>query len=292
MKPTRLLLLLFCISVYSSTYSQELDKSTTVSVFAGIMNYQGDVKPDNFTMDHSNLATGITVRKPINRWFSIRAGFNVGKITAADYWNTEDLKPRNLSFTTTIKEAYAGLEITILDISTSRFTPYVYAGLAVFHFNPWTKDDHEVKTYLKPLSTEGQGLSEYPEQKPYNLTQICIPFGGGARFLVTDGLSLGIELNQRKSFTDYIDDVSGSYVDRDVLFQEKGYKAVQLAYRADELPGGRPIFPAHGEKRGTPTEMDWYYFVGLTVEAKLSKIGGVFKFNHGSYTMRCPRRLY
>ncbi|MBC7872836.1 MAG: outer membrane beta-barrel protein [Ferruginibacter sp.] len=291
MKPFSLLPVILSIFICHQSHAQELDKSATISLFTGVMNYQGDVKPDNFTIDHSNLAVGISIRKPLNRWFAVRGGVNMGKISAADRWNSEDLKARNLSFTTTIKEAYLGLEISVLDMSAGRFTPYVYGGIAVFHFNPWTNDKNGTKTFLKPLSTEGQGLSQYPDQKPYNLTQLCLPFGGGARFAVNDGLSVGVEFNQRKSFTDYIDDVSSHFVDRDALLQEKGILAVELAYRSDELPGGRPLFPAHGEKRGTPSQMDWYYFFGLTMEMKLSNFGGILKNNRSVANQRCPRNV-
>jgi hypothetical protein len=75
------------------------------------------------------------------------------------------------------------------------------------------------------------------------------------------------------------------------LLREKGPKALELAYRADELPGGRPIFPNHGDKRGTPTQMDWYYFLGITLEAKLNAIGGLFKFDKSGYSQKCPRNV-
>ena len=282
---------MLCICIGISSQAQELDKSATFSLFSGGMNYQGDLKPKTFTIENSSPAIGFSIRKPLNRWFSLRGGFNTGTIKAADAWNNEDLKVRNLSFTTTIKEAYIGLEVAILDISSGRFAPYMYGGIAVFHFNPWARDNNGVKTYLKPLSTEGQGLSAYPDSKPYNLTQICIPFGGGFRFAITDGLNIGLEFNQRKSFTDYIDDVSGNYVERDDLLREKGIKAVELAYRADEIPGGRPIFPSHGDKRGTPSEMDWYYFFGATMEVKLSSFGGLFKHTKSVANQRCPRNI-
>ena len=218
----------------------------------------------------------------------------MGKIEAADRWNRDYLKSRNLNFTTTIKEAYAGLEITLPGIANSRLTPYVYCGIAVFHFNPWAYDNNGKKTFLKPLSTEGQGLAQYPEQHPYNLTQLALPFGGGVKFAITDGTTIGVELSQRKSFTDYIDDVSSHFVDRDILLQEKGAKAVELAYRADELPGGRPMFPANGDQRGTPSEMDWYYFLGLTFETKLSSLGDIFSLNGNKAvaSQRCPRINY
>jgi hypothetical protein len=73
--------------------------------------------------------------------------------------------------------------------------------------------------------------------------------------------------------------------------QEKGAKAVELAYRADELPGGRTFFPQHGDQRGTPSEMDWYYFVGLTLEMKLNQVGSIFQFQKGVASQRCPRNL-
>lgn len=285
--------LLVILFVYSGTSlkAQELDKSATIALFAGGINYQGDLQPNSLQFQHSKFAAGLIFRKPLNRWFTARAGISSGTIDAADKWNRDDLKSRNLSFSTVIKEAYLGLEINVLDMSAGRFTPYIYGGLAVFHFNPYAYDKNGVKTYLKPLSTEGQGLPQYPEQKPYQLTQICMPFGGGIKFALSDGLNIGLEFSQRKSFTDYIDDVSTNFIDGSVLQQEKGAKAVEMAYRADELPGGRPNFPVHGDQRGTPSEMDWYYLFGATVEMKLSSLGGVFKNNRTVASQRCPRNV-
>lgn len=260
----------------------------TLSLFTGAINYQGDLNPSSFKFSHSHFAGGVIIRKPLSRLFTLRAGATIGTIEAADKWNRDYLQPRNLSFTSTVKEAYAGLEITIFDMATKRFTPYLYGGIAVFHFNPWTLDNQRSKTYLKPLSTEGQGLPNYPEQKPYNLTQLAIPFGGGFKFAVSDAVSVGIEFSQRKTFTDYLDDVSSHYVDRNVLLQAKGAKAVELSYRGDELPNGRLLFPAHGEQRGTPSEMDWYYFFGLTMEFKLS---GLFQSSRSVKSQRCPSRF-
>lgn len=282
------------LSLFSSTFltaQEEVDKSATISLFTGLMNYQGDLNPTSFKFSHSNFAGGIIIRKPLGRLFTVRAGVNIGTITAADRWNRDYLQQRNLSFTTTVKEAYAGLELTVLDFASKRFTPYLYGGVAVFHFNPWTKDNRGTKTYLKPLSTEGQGLPQYPSQKPYNLTQLAIPFGGGLKFAVSDGFALGVEFSQRKTFTDYLDDVSSHYVDRDVLLQAKGVKAVELSFREPEIPNGRTLFPAHGEQRGTPSEMDWYYFFGLTMEFKLNSLGGIFKNNKSVASQRCPTRF-
>lgn len=292
---TRLTLLtaIACILSFSPAHSQEFSKDASIVVFTGLMNYQGDLNPNSFTYRHSMFAAGLFARKPLTRLFALRAGFVMGEIKAGDHYNRDYLKKRNLSFFTSVQELHAGFEITLTDIPVRKLTPYIYAGIAVFHFNPWAYDLQGNKTYLKPLSTEGQGLPEYPKQKPYQLTQLSLPFGGGIRYAVTDAITLGLEISQRKSFTDYIDDVSTHYVDQQVLLNAKGSKAVEMAYRANQVGG--PGYPSHGEQRGTPSEMDWYYFFGTTVEIKLNRIGDLFKSKEAhvrSYQTRCPKNVW
>lgn len=290
MKNTLLVVLVFtCIHARS----QEFSKQASISIFTGGINYQGDLNPNSFTLRHSHFAVGATLRKPLNRWFTLRVGFITGTIEAADRYNRDNLKQRNLSFFTNLSEAHVGLELTVLDISSNRFTPYMYGGIAVFHFNPWTYDNNGNKTYLQPLGTEGQGLP-MSKQKPYELTQVALPFGVGLKYALNDAINIGIEFSQRKTFTDHLDDVSGNYYDEDALLQARGLKAVELAYRGNELPGGSS-YPVHGEQRGTPTEMDWYYFVGTTFEIKLNAISTLFRGRnntmHGTYNQRCPRNV-
>ena len=292
MKRPYILPVVICLCIFNSLHAQQQDKFATFSLFTGAMNYQGDLKPNAFTTAHSCFTAGVSIRKPLNTFLSVRGGVNIGKIQAADEWNSDDLKSRNLSFTSTIKEVYIGLEVSAPGIMGGLITPYLYGGIGLFNFNPWSYDNSGNKTYLKPLSTEGQGLSSYPNQKPYKLTQLCLPFGGGFRVAISNSINIGIEFNQRKSFTDYIDDVSSSYVDRTVLLQEKGSKAVELAYRTDELPGGRPFFPSNGEKRGTASQKDWYYFFGFTSAFKLNTFSSIFKHKKSIPTMRCPRKVY
>jgi hypothetical protein len=269
--------------------AQEFDKSVSLLVFTGTLNYQGDLKPNSFTLSHASPAFGAGLKKPLSKWLALTAGVMSGRIEAADKWNRDYLKPRNLSFTTSLQEAFTALEINMPGVVSGKIVPYMYAGVAVFHFNPYTYDKNNVKTYLKPLSTEGQGLSQYPDRKPYRLTQFALPFGGGLRYVISDALRIGIEMSQRKTFTDYLDDVSADYVDANILLAAKGAKAVELSYREDEVPNGRPFFPAAGEQRGTPSEMDWYYYTGLRMEIKLNSIGGIFRKPVAS--QRCPRNL-
>ncbi|HMK17862.1 MAG TPA: DUF6089 family protein, partial [Chitinophagaceae bacterium] len=222
-------------------------------------------------------------------------GFAIGQIDAADHYNRDYLKTRNLSFKSTIKEVSIGLEASLLDLSTSHFTPYVFGDAVFYHFNPWAYDVSGNKVFLNPLSTEGQGLSQFPEQKPYKLTQIALGFGFGARYAINENINIGVEMIQRKTFTDYLDDVSSIYVDKNVLLQAKGAKAVEMAYRGDEITGGLP-YPNHGDKRGTPSEMDWYYFFGVNFEIKFSAFAQLFKVfkpenSSALHFTRCPRSV-
>jgi hypothetical protein len=105
-------------------------------------------------------------------------------------------------------------------------------------------------------------LPGYP-QKPYSLTQLAIPFGGGIKYNISDKVGLAFEVGLRKLFTDYLDDVSGNYADPNELMAAKGQQAVELSYREDELPNGDLNYPVKGETRGNPKYKDYYYFTGL-----------------------------
>jgi hypothetical protein len=293
LKTTASLLICF-ISLPAFSQDDEFPTNPSIAVSAGFLNYQGDLNPNSFSIGHSNFAAGITLRQPLSRWFTARAGFMMGQLEAADQYNRDYLQARNLSFFTSIKEFHAGLEISLLDITKTRFTPYLFGGVAVFKFNPWAYDNSGNKTFLQPLSTEGQGIEDFPSQKPYKLTQVALPFGIGIKYACSDNVMIGFEFSQRKTFTDYLDDVSSFYVDRAKLEAARGSKAVEMAYRGIPSSNASASYPTHGEQRGTPSEMDWYYFGGLNIEVKLSAIGDLFR-NMGSrdrsYMQRCPKPL-
>jgi hypothetical protein len=287
-------LILIVLVCYFSACTQEFDTSPTIGLLAGAMNYQGDLKPNSFTFQHSNLILSLILRKPLSRWFAVRAGATIGKVEAADRYNRDYLQRRNLSFTSGVKELFALLEADVLDISTKKFTPFAYGGIVLYHFDPYTLDANNNRVYLQPLSTEGQGLPGYPDRKVYKLTQFAAAFGGGLRFAFTDCTSIALEFSQRKTFTDYLDDVSTSYIDRNALLAAKGQLAVDLAYRGDEAHNPSP-YPPDGEQRGTPSEMDWYYFMGISADIRINclkeKLSGLFslqKMSRARQYKRCP----
>ena len=105
---------------------------------------------------------------------------------------------------------------------------------------------------------------------------------------------MALEFTQRKTFTDYLDDVSTSYIDENTLLATRGQQAVNLAYRGDEVNPSW-IYPPDGEQRGTPTEMDWYYFIGMSVDVKIGCLKEKFSVllnlgnrNKRRFYKRCP----
>jgi hypothetical protein len=255
-----------------------------VNIAGGIANYSGDLQSKAFTFDQSFFSFGAGVQYDITRNLSAISNIMILKVGASDQYNKPDLVFRNLSFQNNITEWNLLGEYTFLDITQKNFSPFLFAGIAVFHNNPYAYDTLGQKTYLKPLSTEGEGLAQYPGQKPYNQTQFSIPFGGGIKFRISESVVLAWELGFRKTFTDYIDDVSTFYVDKTVLQNAKGPIAVEMAYRANELKGGDQTYPVSGTKRGSSKYDDIYYYTGIRISIALIN----YKM-YGRGKTDCPR---
>ncbi|MCG7858399.1 DUF6089 family protein [Flavihumibacter sp.] len=268
-----------------------------ITGFGGISNYQGDFQEKRLTTNQSHGAFGLGVQYDVNGHVSIRSGLVYGRISGDDKLNKqEDLRLRNLSFNSRLLEGNLMAEFRLFDLDEKRFTPFVFAGLGVFGFDPYTYDTLGQKHYLQPLSTEGQGLSAYPDLKPYKRVQLTLPFGAGLRFRVNEQVTLGYEIGLRKTFTDYLDDLSKRYVDQAVLLAERGPKAVELAYRSGELKDGNPVYPVEGTVRGGEDVKDWYYFQGITIGFRLGTGSGgggsLFNRSKGGKQLDCPRNVY
>ncbi len=242
-----------------------------VDVFAGTSNYQGDMMEKRYSMRNAKMVLGLGGSYVFNGHFRARALISLAKLGANDKYSVEPtLVARNLNFSTSLSELSLTVHYDLLDLDYFKFTPYLFGGIAVFHFNPYTYDSVYGKVFLKPLSTEGQGLSAYPERKPYALTQISFPVGAGIRFRVNDDIAIAWEIGLRKTNTDYLDDLSTTYVDQAYLLSQKGQQAVDLAYRGDELKNNPGVYPQDGTVRGGAVYKDWYYFSGVTATFKVN----------------------
>jgi uncharacterized protein DUF6089 len=266
------------------SFSQRLH----LNLFGGFANYQGDLQEKFFTLDQSNGAFGAGLKYDLTSHLSLRTGLMYGKVSADDKKNKPSLQMRNLNFQSKIVEGNLLLEYNLFDLDEKRFTPYAFAGIALYHFNPFSYDSMGTKIFLHPLSTEGQGISGYDDRKPYKLTQFSIPFGGGLKLRVSDNVVIAYEIGLRKLRTDYLDDASTTYVDPVLLFAAKGPKAVEMSYRGDEVKNGDPNYPAPGTVRGSAKQKDLYYFQGISINIGINTANGA---RPGRSRLDCPNKV-
>jgi len=163
------------------------------------------------------------------------------------------------------------------DDVTARLRPYGVIGLGLFHFNPQGSYRNQYGDVswvdLQPLHTEGQGFPEYPDRKPYKLTQMNIPIGVGIKYFLSENLNLSFEIVHRKTFTDYIDDVSTRYVDPTLFAKYLSPSQAAIAVAMSNKSAQGYNTPGYGTnaKRGDPTQNDAYF----TAQFRLGiRIGG------------------
>jgi hypothetical protein len=254
----------------------------------GIANYQGDLQAKRVTFKQAKFLGSLGAQYDLSEHFTARTYFTLSSLKADDKKGTTNMQLRNLNFSTKLFEWELGVQYNILSLNNSWFTPYVFAGVGLYHFKPYTHAEDGTKTFLQPLSTEGQGI--VAGKKEYKLTQFNIPLGIGATYAISEDIRVGLELGYRKLFTDYLDDVSSEYVDQGVLLAARGQAAVDLAYRGDEVGAG--TYPAAKTNRGGANEKDGYYYMALTVTVRsfidqYKRIAGLPSY-HRDKKVGCP----
>ncbi|GHM99960.1 hypothetical protein WSM22_14500 [Cytophagales bacterium WSM2-2] len=230
------------------------------------MNYYGDLAPlpNRFSTDISftKPGFGISFFHRFGPRYTLVGQFMYGTLKGSDAESAKagDLgngifrSARNLSFRNRIKELSLVAVFDLFEnegtyISRVKWTPYVFIGIAVFMHNPQALAPDKFLdgtpnpkagqwVDLQPLGTEGQYATLQSSDvnygiKPYSLTQMAIPFGGGARFRINEVFDLWADVSFRYTFTDYLDDVSRNYVDLGVF---KDPLAQAMSYRSNELP--------------------------------------------------------
>lgn len=258
----RLSTLLIALLLPFLAAGQHLEAGLTV----GASNYLGDLSENSSRvfLKETHFSGGIFGRYNVNDFVGVRLGLQYGSLSGTDAnADAVDVRQRNLSFKTNIYEVSLTGEFNILGYqpyALSRvFSPYLFGGIAFFHFNP--QAEYEFQTIdLQPLGTEGQGLPDRPE--PYRLTEFAIPFGLGLKYALSDKWNLGLELGIRKTFTDYLDDVSTTYVAYEELLAARGEQAANLAIRQLDAQPGDIVT---GTPRGDDTETDTYFILGFSI---------------------------
>jgi hypothetical protein len=243
---------------------------------------------------------GLFVRYSAHPAFAIRLGANYGTLYATDEWNKQKAESassasddayqrymRNQEIRANIWETSLLFEITPRRFNyeslgaRKRFQPYLLLGVSYFHFKPTAKyidRDGNDRGYvdLYDLNIEANGLPNeiYSDSKPtYNLWQLAVPAGLGVRWDIGRRLAFGIEWLYRLTFTDYLDNVSGKYVDP-MLYQSIHAKDPRKASLAYEMQDRSYIIDksyqhSPGQNRGNASNKDSYSTFGFTLIFKV-----------------------
>jgi len=245
-----------------STKAQQFKPNTEIGILLGTSYYLGDLNTTHF--NQPLVAAGLIIRKNIDKRFVYKAEVMYLNIKS-DERNSEDTiaKNRGLHFKSPIYELSGQVEFNFLPFQPENplytWTPYVYTGISIFHFNPKAENKNGEWVDLQELGTEGQGTTLFPDRKKYSLVQYAIAMGGGVKIAVNPSFNIILEYGVRKTFTDYLDDVSTTYPG-DLLDMTN-----EANYMSD--PSGTHQL---GEQRGNPDKKDWYSFAGITLSFKLN----------------------
>ena len=311
---TVLLFILFTLISFSQSLSFK-DGKLEVGLGLGPSFFLGDLggsygvgKPfiKDLDLPLTKFSKGLFLNIYPSEWFGIRLAANQSYLEGDD--NKVDLRGgrefsrwrRNQYFQSKVTEIYLGVEIypTVMleryDGLKGKFRPYGIAGVGAFHFNPKgyyypNPSNQNVKQLveLKPLHLEGQGFAEYPTRKEYKLTQLEIPMGAGFKYYIKENVYVGIEVLHRKTFTDYIDDVSTKYVDP--IYFQKYLKPsdVPFATQMYNRESFRNITrPTTGRQRGDSKEMDSFFSTIIRFGWRLN--GSNSPTKRALKQLRCP----
>jgi hypothetical protein len=289
---------------YSKEYVEPPGWSVGTNI--GLLDLWGDVGTKSLIDHYSNekywgrpcFMGGFFVRYSAHPALAIRLGGNYGTLYATDEWNKEKAKKatsieddayqrylRNQSVRANTWETSLLFEISPMRMNVDgsqarkRFQPELLVGFAYFHFKPTAKyidpagnDRGYVNLYDLNVEATGLPTEAYKDAPPkYNLWQMAVPVGIGVKWDIGRRMALGIEYLYRITFTDYLDNVSGKYVDpalyASYLTPQEAALAAAMSDRSWEIDKGVKHQP--GEQRGNAANKDSYSTFGVTLIFKV-----------------------
>ncbi len=248
-----------------------LSSATFLSDLGG-KNWYGSNDPQDIDLKKIRYALGVEFEYHGDHGLGFLVNGMYTRLTADDAETTWDRSLRMLHVRTDVFETSAKFQYTV---------PYTVAGVGGMYFNVGV-GAHYYKPMaewnglwydLRPLGTEGQVAD--PTRDVYAKWSPVIPFGFGKKFRLGNGMTLSADISLRKTFTDYLDDVSGDYYDTLAILNSTGIAAAHFANPSNNEGGvGRT-----GLERGNPDNNDNYFLFGLKLEIPLSQGGRYANYN-------------
>jgi hypothetical protein len=203
-----------CLTAQESAVIQEGE----FGVGLGAGHYFGDINT-RARLNRAKLAGTVFFRKNFGNYIAVRLGASYARLGYSDIYYTKNKyqNERNLSFNSNVWELALQGDFNFFRFMPGEpqysFTPYITLGAGIFSYDPYAYLQGR-KVLLRPLGTEGQNAPTlYPDRKPYNSMAISIPFGGGIKYAINERMNIAFEVLHRFTNTDYLDDVSKTYVD-------------------------------------------------------------------------------
>ncbi|MEO5782786.1 MAG: DUF6089 family protein [Ginsengibacter sp.] len=270
-----LIAILFTLSINKS-HAQFSDVQEGQFGFTlGAAHYFGDLN-NRAAVNRPKIAVGGFFRKQFGNYTGLRVSAHYLQLGYSDVYSKNDYqKRRNLSFNSNVWEIALQGDFNffkfIPDDPDHLFTPYVTLGVGVFSYDPYAYYQGQ-KIFLRPLNTEGETF--YQNRKAYGTMSICFPIGIGFKYSINQNLNFSAEIAHRFTRTDYLDDVSTTYIGVDKFPSVTGAPSIASIMQDRSFETGEPI-GVEGRQRGFSKQKDQYI---------IAEIG--LSFNLTSY--KCP----
>ncbi len=270
-----LCLLVLVLPMFALSQQNSVVQEGEFGIGIGGAHYFGDLN----TRTHLNRpkpAAHLFFRKNFGNYVALRVGASFAQLGYSDVYNThnETMRRRNLSFNTNVWEFAVQGDFNFYKFLPGDpdyvFTPYITFGAGVFSYDPYAMLNNE-KYFLRPLGTEGQGDSSYPERKQYSSMAVSIPFGVGFKYSINDRVNIGFEVVHRFTNTDYLDDVSKTYVDTSIFpanpdgSPSPAYLLSDRSYETGARIGGKDV------QRGNSRQRDQFataiFYVSFNIQS-------------------------
>ena len=268
MKKFILFLLIITTGLYSHAQMEEYIQEGEFGITAGAAHYFGDIN-NRGAINRPKIALGAFFRRQFGNYISVRLSGHYAQLGYSDIYSKNEFQQRrNLSFNTDIFElALSGdfnfFKFNAADVNHA-FTPYASLGVGIFSYDPYTYLNGQ-KVYLRPLNTEGETF--YKGRKAYGSMAVCVPIGFGVKYAISQKVNISFEVAHRFTTTDYIDDVSTTYIGADKFPPASKSPAILLQDRSYET--GTPI-GVEGRQRGFSKQKDQYIIAEVGVSINLS----------------------
>jgi len=269
----RLLLPALLSFICTGIHAQTFYRWTEFGVGAGASQYFGDLN-DQYGFKHIRPAFSAFMRYHFNHYIALRVSGTYTQLGYDDKDNSNAYQHmRNLSFRTNIWEGAVQADFNFFRFETGNdenwWTPYLTGGIGAFYYNPYTFYNGD-KYYLRPLGTEGQNLGGAYASRKYSNVAVCFPIGAGIKWWAFPGVNMALEITDRLTTTDYIDDVSTTYVGAD-KFAPDPTSLNAAYYLQDPSVLSNPTQPLGraGKQRGNSASRDQYMMVQFQISIQL-----------------------